>query len=159
MDAYSKRPIWQWIAIYVIVGAVAYGAVYYLFLAKKGTKTNIYTTSPATPTAFSTPAPTPNPTVVEAQKKGEEVSVFLTPSGFIPADLTIKAGARVTWTNQSGVLGNVSSAPHPAHTDYPALNLGSFGPDKSVSLTFNSPGTYKYHNHLDPSQSGSITVQ
>lgn len=162
MDAYSKRPIWQWIVVYAVVGAVVYGAIYYFFLAKKGTNINVYN-SPSTPgeSKFnsSTPAPTPNPTIVEKQKKGEEVSIFLTPSGFVPSDLTIKAGAKVIWTNQSEGTGDVSSAPHPAHTDYPALNLGNFGTGQSVSLTFNTPGTYKYHNHLNPSQFGSVTVK
>ncbi|HSX19117.1 MAG TPA: hypothetical protein VLE91_03200 [Candidatus Saccharimonadales bacterium] len=33
---YGKRPLWQWILIYAVVGFVIYGAVYYFFLAKKG---------------------------------------------------------------------------------------------------------------------------
>ena len=33
---YGKRPLWQWIVIYAVVGVVIYGAVYYFFLAKKG---------------------------------------------------------------------------------------------------------------------------
>lgn len=33
---YGKRPLWQWVAIYLIVGAVVYGAIYYFAYAKKG---------------------------------------------------------------------------------------------------------------------------
>ena len=29
---YGKRPMWQWILIYIVVGAVVYGLIYYLFL-------------------------------------------------------------------------------------------------------------------------------
>ena len=29
---YGKRPVWQWVAIYVAVGLVVYGLVYFLFL-------------------------------------------------------------------------------------------------------------------------------
>jgi|SRR3989344_2010652 len=154
---YPKRPVWQWIAVYAVIGAVVYGAVYYFFLAKKTPYTNTQAT-PTTEQQYKV-QPTPNPTTIEKQKKGEEVSVFLTPSGFVPADLTIKAGTRVIWANQSGVTGNVSSAPHPVHTDFPLLNLGDFSSSGSVSLTFTTPGTYKYHNHLIPSQTGAITVQ
>ena len=156
---YPRRPLWQWIAMYAAIGAIVYGAVYYFFLAKKAGPN--YTAAP-TPTESRSAGkvePTPNPTTIEKQKKGEEVSIFLVPSGFIPPDVTIKAGARVIWSNQSGIVGNVSSAPHPAHTDHPALNLGDFGPGNSISLTFDTPGTYKYHNHLNPTQAGVITVQ
>ena len=34
--SYGKRPLWQWIVIYVLIGAVIYGLVYYFVLAKKG---------------------------------------------------------------------------------------------------------------------------
>lgn len=33
---YGKRPMWQWVVIYVIIGVIVYGAIYYLFIAKKG---------------------------------------------------------------------------------------------------------------------------
>ena len=31
---YGKRPLWQWIAIYLVIGAIVYGAIYYIFLNK-----------------------------------------------------------------------------------------------------------------------------
>jgi flagellar basal body-associated protein FliL len=33
---YGKRPLWQWIVIYLIVGAVVYGLIYYFVIAKNG---------------------------------------------------------------------------------------------------------------------------
>lgn len=30
--AYGKRPLWQWILIYLIIAAIVYGLVYYFFL-------------------------------------------------------------------------------------------------------------------------------
>ena len=33
---YGKRPLWQWILLYVIVGAIVYGAIYYFVFAKNG---------------------------------------------------------------------------------------------------------------------------
>lgn len=33
---YNKRPLWQWLVIYVILGAAVYGAIYYFFLNKNG---------------------------------------------------------------------------------------------------------------------------
>lgn len=29
---YGKRPLWQWILIYVVIGAIAYSLIYYFFL-------------------------------------------------------------------------------------------------------------------------------
>lgn len=33
---YGKRPLWQWVVIYLVVAAVVYGLVYYFVLAKGG---------------------------------------------------------------------------------------------------------------------------
>ncbi|MEX2012846.1 MAG: hypothetical protein WD967_00410 [Candidatus Levyibacteriota bacterium] len=41
---YGNRPLWQWILIYVVIGAVVYGLVYYFVLAKNG---NGYNYSPS----------------------------------------------------------------------------------------------------------------
>lgn len=30
---YGKRSLWQWIIIYLIIGAIIYGLVYYFFLS------------------------------------------------------------------------------------------------------------------------------
>jgi flagellar basal body-associated protein FliL len=32
---YGKRPLWQWILLYVVIGGVLYAAVYYFFFANK----------------------------------------------------------------------------------------------------------------------------
>lgn len=31
---YGKRPLWQWVVIYIVVGVVVYGLIYYLFIHK-----------------------------------------------------------------------------------------------------------------------------
>lgn len=30
--AYGKRPMWQWVVIYLIVAAIVYFVIYYLFI-------------------------------------------------------------------------------------------------------------------------------
>lgn len=37
---YGKRPLWQWIVIYLVVGGVLYGAIYYFAYARNGGSTN-----------------------------------------------------------------------------------------------------------------------
>lgn len=35
-SGYGKRPLWQWVAIYAVVGLIVYGPVYYFISAKNG---------------------------------------------------------------------------------------------------------------------------
>src|SRR5476649_1831236 len=35
-ESYSKRPMWQWVIIYLVIAAAVYGAVYFIFFANKG---------------------------------------------------------------------------------------------------------------------------
>jgi hypothetical protein len=35
-SGYGKRPLWQWVLLYVVIAAVVYGLVYYFFFAGKG---------------------------------------------------------------------------------------------------------------------------
>lgn len=89
----------------------------------------------------------------------QEVQITYTANGFSPNPLTVKAGTKVTWLNKSGQTVAVDSDPHPIHTSYPPMNFGPFSDGSSVSLVFDKPGTYRYHNHLNPSQTGTIIVQ
>lgn len=148
---YGKRPFWQWIAIYAVAGIVIYGLIYYFVLAKKGQ--NNYSVPSVTP------APATTPSASASATETKQNTITLSANGFSSEVLTVKAGTKVTWINQSGQEATVNSSPHPTHTDYPPLNLGNFPDGGILSLTFDKPGTYKYHNHLDSSQKGTIIVQ
>lgn len=43
---YGKRPLWQWILIYVVIGGIIYGLIYYFVLAKKGGSGSMYGSQP-----------------------------------------------------------------------------------------------------------------
>lgn len=153
-SGYGKKPLWQWVLIYAVVGIVVYGLVYYFVFAKKGYNYNSVPAPAATPLTTSEATSPATPAVQVSQGV-----VSLTANGFSPKILTVKAGTKVTWTNQSGSGANVSSDPHPAHTAYQPLNLGSFQNGGTLSLVFDKPGAYGYHNHLAPAQTGTIIVQ
>jgi len=85
-------------------------------------------------------------------------TVILSSSGFKPQNITIKSGTKVLWTNKSGGVATVNSAIHPTHLVYPPLNLGQFEEGKIVELVFDKPGTYNYHDHLNPSRIGTVVV-
>lgn len=56
--SYGKRPLWQWLVVYLLVAVVVYGLVYYFVLAKKGGYTT--TPTPTPKTTQSTAAPSSN---------------------------------------------------------------------------------------------------
>ncbi|OGD95101.1 hypothetical protein A3F02_03385 [Candidatus Curtissbacteria bacterium RIFCSPHIGHO2_12_FULL_38_9b] len=85
--------------------------------------------------------------------------ITYTDSGFSPAQVTVKVGDTLTFTNNSSSAIQVNSAPHPAHTQFPELNIGTIAAGESKSVTFTTVGTKKYHNHLNPSQNGQIVVE
>lgn len=100
----------------------------------------------------------------EAMEKDEEAAnedmeVAVTEAGFEPQTITVKAGTKVVWENDTEATVDVSSAQHPTHLVYPPLNLGNFEAGKTVELVFAEPGTHKYHNHLDPSKFGTVVVE
>lgn len=89
-----------------------------------------------------------------------ETMISVTSSGFTPKDVTIHIGEAVTWVNNDTADHQINSTPHPIHTDYPPLNtVGLLKSGEKKSLSFPTAGTFKYHDHLNPTTLGSITVQ
>lgn len=86
-------------------------------------------------------------------------NIILTEDGFKPNQITIPTDSKIVWINQSGHLATVDSNPHPDHTDHPELNLGEFKDQEKISLIFRQPGIFKFHNHYDPNQEGTIIVK
>ncbi|MDP2741270.1 MAG: hypothetical protein Q8O66_01100 [bacterium] len=89
-------------------------------------------------------------------------------NGFSPANVSIPKGGAVIFRNYSSKKLRVASNPHPSHNGYPVKNgcVGSafdscsdIPPKVSWSFTFDSPGAWNYHNHLNPSQGGIVTVK
>lgn len=80
-------------------------------------------------------------------------------NGFSPATLTVKAGTTVTIKNDSSDELQLDSNPHPVHTDDQDLNVGTVNAGESRTFTVNKTGSFGYHNHLNPSQTGHIVVE
>lgn len=112
-----------------------------------------------TPSPAASPAPIIEEGMMEEEKKMEKNTIIINSSGFAPKNVTVKVGESVTWMNNDSENHTVNSSPHPTHTDNPFLNVGLIRPDEKKSLTFDKAGTYKYHDHLNPSLFGSVTVE
>jgi len=85
--------------------------------------------------------------------------IEITSTGFSPSSVTIKAGDAIKFINNGDTPRWPASNPHPIHTDYPGFDAKQpIRPDNSYSFTFNSKGTFGYHDHLNPTIGGTITV-
>lgn len=81
-----------------------------------------------------------------------------------PASVTITVGQSVNFVNNDGAVRNVSSDPHPVHTDCPALNaVGTISNGQTrATNAFTSARTCGFHNHDDPDNNnlkGSIDIR
>lgn len=114
----------------------------------------------ATPTATSTPYPQESPSQAsDGAAVQEQMVVEVTKDGFSPQNIVISKGQSVIWQNKDTKDHTVDSDTHPTHLIYPPLNLGLIRPGQSKSLNFPAAGTYQYHDHLNPSLTGSVAVQ
>lgn len=100
------------------------------------------------------------------------MTVAYTSQGFSPKDITVPIGTTVTFANQTSDRMWVGSAMHPTHEVYDGTMTsehcaaGYTGPapfdqctaSASYSFTFTKAGTWRYHNHADASDFGSVTV-
>ena len=77
---------------------------------------------------------------------------------FMPAELVVKAGTEVTWTNEDDILHTATSGAMPGTSD------GQFdgpmdGKGKSFSHVFGQSGRYPYFCNRHNSMTGTIVVQ
>lgn len=93
-------------------------------------------------------------------RESQSYTVSVTSDGFSPRELTIKKGDKVTWVNKTDHAIWPASAFHPTHEVYPAFDaLRGFSQNESpYSFVFDKVGSWKYHDHLNPSWTGVIEV-
>lgn len=104
---------------------------------------------------------TPEPTVTTTpEAMMEEGAVIkMSASGFEPKSLTVKKDSTVTFKNEGDVDQWPASALHPTHQVLPGFDaLKGVKPGESYTYTFEKVGTWKYHDHLNPTLFGSVTV-
>lgn len=93
---------------------------------------------------------------------GEAATINILASGTTPKVVTVPVGSRVNFSNQSGNNIEVSSDPHPIHTDCPALNVGALRANQTGQTgAFTSARTCSYHDHGRPDDArwtGSIVI-
>lgn len=122
--------------------------------------------------SLRTPIATPVIETPEVTAPASGVTVTYTDQGFSPKSVTVPAGTTITFVNQTGENMWVASALHPTHQTYDGTTMsehctaGYRGPapfdqcvsGDSFSFIFLKVGEWKYHNHADATDFGTIIV-
>ncbi len=117
-------------------------------------------------------------TAAEAEAASEsntnEHTVEITSDGFNPSVLVVSSGTTVTFVNAYSVHSWPASDAHPTHRAYPGSDINKCNSvarnsifdactrleqGESYSFTFNERGSWKYHDHLNPRNTGTIMVE
>lgn len=149
----------------IVIAVIAVGG-YFLF---SGQPNQQETQSP--PTEHSTASqPEQAPSQQPAQMPAERI-VRYTRDGYMPSILAITKRETVVFVNENGQSMWTASAVHPTHSLYSGTNLGKHcpdisgtafdqcGPGNEFRFTFTKSGTWKYHNHLNASHTGTIIIE
>lgn len=79
---------------------------------------------------------------------------------FVPNPLTVKVGESVIFTDKNQKEMWIESDKNRDQLILPNFTSGqSWGEGQSYSYQFKKPGTYGYHNHVQPGDNGTIIVQ
>jgi len=159
------------IIVIVIIAAIAYFA-FTGTVAAPAPAGNTATTTETVDTAVTV---TPEDTTASVAAPAAAAVITYTDAGFSPKTTTVKVGTTVRFVNNSSRGMWVASDQHPTHTHYDGTSLqqhcsagvdtnGGFDECTAVnsgsvySFTFPKAGTFTFHNHVQASDTGTVTV-
>jgi len=87
------------------------------------------------------------PVVSDALQMTVEISDF----DYFPRELTVESDTTITWVNRDAV-------PHDAADEGGAWETAMLKQDESATLTFDSPGVYRYICTIHPNMKATLTV-
>ena len=99
---------------------------------------------------LTAPVGQPAPAVESPKTTENTKNIAIKNFAFSPAELTVKAGDTVIWTNED-------SAPHSIKSE--SFNSQTLSSGDSFSFKFENTGTYDYTCGIHPSMKGKIIVE
>lgn len=160
---YSKKPMWQWVVLYLVIGAIIYGVIYYFLAGDKGGYTNpTNETYNNTPTSNVTGgiSPTVQSPTSSSPSASQEITVEGNEFAFSPENITVKQGQEVKLT-----FKNTGEFPHNyaiADLDVLTKTIQGGGED-IVTFTPNEAGNFtitcEVPGHADRGMTGILTVE
>lgn len=143
------------VAVIVVIVILAFGG-WYLVSKNKTNTSNAYgsnSSSSSSTNNMGNMNPPSSSSSSNNQTAKATNSVTIQNYAFSPADITVKAGTTVTWTNKDSVAHTVTE------TDgQTGPNSGDVNPNGSYTFTFAKAGTYHYHCSIHPEMVGTVTV-
>jgi plastocyanin len=98
----------------------------------------------------------------ELQEKGggkERTVVMYTDTGYAPKTVTVTKGSIVTFVNESSRGMWTASDPHLTHQLLPGFDeKAQVVKGGTYEYTFEKVGTWTYHNHVNPTDKGTVVV-
>jgi plastocyanin len=82
----------------------------------------------------------------------ESKAIRILDGSFEPADLEVRVGSTVKWTNDG-------KKPHTVTSDKGDWGSGELASGQTFTATFTKPGTFSYHCKLHPDMKAKITVK
>lgn len=76
---------------------------------------------------------------------------------FVPGEIVVRAGTKVTWTNKDSANHTATSGPSP--TPDGAFDTGTIKGGASATVTLSKPGTFAYFCEFHATMKGRITVE
>ena len=97
---------------------------------------------------------TANPAAGNAteQPGPNEVQIVIENFAFVPSEITVAPGTKITWINKD-------EAPHTATSTDKKFNSGGLDTDDKYSLVLNDKGEFPYFCALHPHMTATITVK
>jgi plastocyanin len=96
----------------------------------------------------------PTPSAQSSTAPATANAVSIAGFAFAPANITVKKGTTVTWTNNDSATHTVTSDTKDSH----GPSSSQLGKGQTYSFTFATTGTFSYHCEIHPSMKGTVTV-
>lgn len=87
-------------------------------------------------------------------------TVTYTDDGFSPQEITVSPGDTVVFVNKSSRPMWVASSQHPTHEVLPTFDqFDTVGFNGRYRYTFQRPGEWRYHDHVNAARQGTVVVE
>jgi plastocyanin len=80
------------------------------------------------------------------------VTVAITNYAFVPKNIDVKVGTRVSWTNHD-------STAHTSTADHAGFDTGTIKPNATRTVQLTHPGTFTYHCAFHAFMTATVTVK